>query len=327
MRRVSYKSFAFLFFLIFFVLSLQSPTSNKLRSLTASVISPSWKGINMIKGSLLKMFRWQTSVTSPEVLREIAVLKRENHILQQQVELLKQHLDTEVFLLAQIEKLKTLPVEQEFFSRRKEELLYLVDRQTQFMSAKVIFREPSVWGSTLWVNVGHKNNHILDKQIVAKNSPVVIGTTVVGIVEYVGEKRSRVRLITDASLVPSVRAVRGEDQNRYLAKGELHGTSQPLWRSRGVFLKGVGFNYDFSDEEGPARHIQAQEPLIQPGDVLVTTGMDGVFPKGLQVAYVTSVDPLVEGACSYTITAKSLVENLDNLSSVTILPPEDSLPN
>lgn len=302
---------------------------------------------------------------SPEVQRAIAVLKRENHVLREQVDLLKNHLETEALLLTHIEKLK-IPAEGDFFLRRKEELLHLVDLQTQFVSAKVIFREPSLWGSTLWVNVGQRTNRLLEKQLVVKNSPVVIGTTVVGIVEYVGEKRSRVRLITDASLVPSVRAVRGTEQNRvllekinnllplldkehkeglvkltqelsletsnlYLAKGELRGSSEPLWRSRGVSLKGVGFNYDFPDEEGPARHIYTGElldgfdkraslSLIQEGDLLVTTGFDGIFPKGLEVAYVTSVEPLVEGACSYNIKAKSLIENLDNLDRVTILP-------
>ncbi len=374
MRRISYKSFVGLFFLIFFVLSLQPKTANTLRSFTSSLISPSWRGMSVVKSTCLKMLRWlpAPSASSPQVLRAIAVIKRENHILKEQVDLLKKHLETEVFLLAQIDKLK-IPAEQELFLRRQEELLHLVDLQTQFVSAKVIFREPSVWGSSLWVNVGQKTNRALGKQLVCKNSPVVIGTTVVGVIEYVGEKRSRVRLITDASLVPSVRAVRGSEQNRvllekinnlvslldkredidknlqeglvkltkhlsletsnlYLAKGELRGTSEPLWRSRGISLKGVGFNYDFPDEEGPARHIYTGEfldsfskyaslSLIQEGDLLVTTGLDGVFPKGLEVAYVTSVEPLVEGACSYNITAKSLVENLDNLASVTILPP------
>lgn len=376
MRRVSYKSFVGLFFLIFFTLSLQPQTANKLRSTTASIIAPSWKAVGAVKSTTLKVLRWPSAAasSSPERLRELAVMKRENHVLQQQVELLKKHLDVDISLLKQIETLKTIPVEQEFFLRRKEELLHLVDKESQFVSAKVIFREPSIWGSSLWVNVGERTNRNLGKQIISKNSPVVIGTTIVGVVEYVGEKRSRVRLITDASLIPSVRAVRGKEENRiilekiealhsllnarddlnfqglqekllvlkeqlsleqsnlYLAKGELRGTSQPLWRSRGVFLRGVGFNYDFSDEEGPARDIRTGEPLdnwssktslslIKKGDLLVTTGMDGIFPKGLQVAYVTSIDPLVEGACSYNITAKSLVENLDNLASVTILPP------
>ncbi len=297
-------------------MSLQPSTSNQLRSFTAAIISPSWQGINLIKSSFLTIFKWNNSVAPSQLLREIAVLKRENHILHEQIELFKQHLETESVLLKQIEN-----HEQEFFSRRKEELWKLINKQSYFLSARVVFREPTSWGSSLWINVGDRNNQVLGKQIVAKNSPVVIGIAVVGIVDYVGEKRSRVRLITDANLTPSVRVVRADTPSLYLAKGELHGTSEPLWRSRGIYLQGVGFNYDFPDEEGPARHRQSQESLIQPGDLLETTGMDGVFPKGLQVACVTSVEPLSEGACSYTLKAKSLVENLDNLSSVTVLPP------
>jgi hypothetical protein len=188
-RRVSYKSFVGLFFLIFFVLSLQPKTANALKSFASSLISPSWQGVNVVKSSCLKILRWMppSRAFSPEVQRAIAVLKRENHVLREQVDLLKNHLETEALLLTHIEKLK-IPAEGDFFLRRKEELLHLVDLQTQFVSAKVIFREPSLWGSTLWVNVGQRTNRLLEKQLVVKNSPVVIGTTVVGIVEYVGEK-------------------------------------------------------------------------------------------------------------------------------------------
>ena len=49
-----------------------------------------------------------------------------------------------------------------------------------------------------------------------KNSPVLFGTSIIGVVEYVGYERSRVRLITDEKLVPSVRAVRGRENNRFL---------------------------------------------------------------------------------------------------------------
>jgi len=384
MRRLSYKPYVTLFFLMFFTLSLKPSLSNQLRSWTSSVISPFWQGMNTIKKTGLKVLRWTapSATTSPAILREVAILKRDNYKLNEQLELLKTHLKIEGLILSQIETLKNIPSQSEFFARRQRDLMHLIENQTRFISAKVFFREPSHWGSCLWINVGEKHNRSLGQKIIAKNSPVVVGITVVGIVEYVGEKRSRVRLITDASLVPSVRVLRGEETNRmllekiegclsllktketvegiselgeglvklkshlssessnlYLAKGQLHGTSQPLWRSRGIYLKGIGFNYDFSDEEGPARHIQTGEPLgglkpgaslalIQPGDLLVTTGLDGVFPKGLHVACVTSVEPLVEGAVSYNITAKSLIDNLDNLSSVTVLPAlevEDTL--
>jgi rod shape-determining protein MreC len=201
-------------------------------------------------------------------------------------------------------------------------------------------------------------------------------------VEYVGGSQSRVRLITDSRLVPSVRSVRGNAQNRYLlehldalnfslelrddlfsseqeskalsqilhrlkntlqqspgdfhlAKGEIRGTSNPLWRSRSQVLKGIGFNYDFPDPEGPARDLRSGETydasrkgeaisLLLPGDLLVTTGLDGVFPPGFRVAIVSKVERLKEGASSYDIEAVSTAGNLEELTHVFVLPPSET---
>jgi len=123
----------------------------------------------------------------------------------------------------------------------------------------------------------------------------------------------------------------GSDE-RYLAKGELYGTSAPIWRGRSHILKGVGFNYDFSDEEGvalelrsgrPLDQLSKQEvtPLIEKGDLLVTTGMDGVFPADLPVAVVSAITPLKEGAVSFEIEAKLCAGNLNHLRDVIVLPP------
>jgi hypothetical protein len=124
----------------------------------------------------------------------------------------------------------------------------------------------------------------------------------------------------------------GEIEDYHLAKGELHGTSHPLWRSRAQVLKGVGFNYDFPDREGPARDLRSGEPygmsrkeglipLLKPGDLLVTTGLDGVFPPGFRVALVSTVHVLKEGASTYEIEAVSTAGNLDELTHVFVLPP------
>jgi hypothetical protein len=118
----------------------------------------------------------------------------------------------------------------------------------------------------------------------------------------------------------------------YLAKGELRGTSHPLWRSRSQVLRGTGFNYDFPDPEGPARNLRSGEPydvsrkneaipLLLPGDLLVTTGLDGIFPSGLRVATVSRVETLKEGASSYEIEAISTAGSLDELTHVFVLPP------
>lgn len=119
--------------------------------------------------------------------------------------------------------------------------------------------------------------------------------------------------------------------DRYLAKGEIQGTSMPLWRSRSLLLKGSGFNYDFDDEEGLSKDLRTgklfkgdathAEALIQTGDLLVTTGYDKIFPAGFKIGYVTEVDPLEEGAIFYEIKAKAAVYNLYELAFVQVLPP------
>ncbi len=117
-----------------------------------------------------------------------------------------------------------------------------------------------------------------------------------------------------------------------LAKGEIYGSSQPLWRSRQQQLKGVGFNYDFADAEGGARDLRTGKlypsmqvgdaiAILQEGDLLVTTGLDRIFPAGLKVALVSQVEQLKEGASSYEIAAIPTSGNLDEIAQVLILPP------
>lgn len=259
---------------------------------------------------------------------------------------------------------------REFFQRRADELSALLQKKLFSLPAQVVLREPVSWSSCLWLNVGEKQNRSLGKLVVAKNSPVIKGNTLIGVIEEVFADRSRVRLITDPALIPSVRAVRGSRQDfevaqqintlvdrikaqehlfvdekekesflssllhlksrlykskedLYLAKGELHGSISVSNRSRSPLLKGLGFNYAFSDQEGDAQSIYTKIPLIQSGDLLVTTGLDGIFPNDLDVAIVTKVFPLRPEDCTYKIEARSTVGNLDDLSTLYVLPPKE----
>ena len=120
-------------------------------------------------------------------------------------------------------------------------------------------------------------------------------------------------------------------EDSYLAKGEIRGGSVPIFRSKSSSLIGIGFNYDFSDCEGMAkdlisgRDIDQKEglfrPLIKKGDMLVSSGLDGVFPPGLDVAVVSKVFPLNEGDFSYELQAKPAAGHLDDLKVVFVLPP------
>ncbi|MBA3815735.1 MAG: rod shape-determining protein MreC [Parachlamydiaceae bacterium] len=122
------------------------------------------------------------------------------------------------------------------------------------------------------------------------------------------------------------------DHTWYLAKGELHGTSKPLWRSQSLLLRGVGFNHDFADSESPARDLRSGKPvevaskipsmpILKVQDLLVTTGMDGVFPSGLLVAEVKTLHFLKEGDYTYELDATPILGNLNNLSLVFVIPP------
>lgn len=265
--------------------------------------------------------------------------------------------------------LENIHLKQEIVELRDLLLSDQINHQICGTLAKVIFREPSSWSSTIWINIGEDTNSKLGKIVVAENSPILKEKAIVGVVEYVGKVQSRVRLITDAGVIPSVRVSRGLLQNKYLfewvdlvhqsintrddlfefseekqliqnvlckikstlskeektlylAKGELYGSSAPLFRSRNQILKGVGFNYDFADSEGPACDLRKNSPipLIKKGDLLVTTGLDGVFPSGYQVGIVSHVEPLKEGEIAYELEARIAAGNLDELNYVTVLP-------
>lgn len=117
-----------------------------------------------------------------------------------------------------------------------------------------------------------------------------------------------------------------------LAKGEIQGIARWKGASGDLLLRGVGFNYDFADQEGPARDLRTGEvldfpdsepavPLLKVHDVLVTTGLDGVFPPGLTVGEIVQIDPLQEGDYFYTLEARPTAGDLNTLSFVTVLPP------
>lgn len=379
MRRASFLRYLLFTFILFGTLSLSDRFSNSLRSKLVASLGDSWEKASLLRNLL---FREKQGVESKDAL----LLEMENHSLKLQIKAFEEWLLFDGRIDDEIQRLKILKENdvddlywKDFFSRRSEELSTLLEMQLQAVPAKVVFREPVSWSSSLWIDVGEKDNEKLCRQIVTVDSPVVLGNKLVGIIEYVGEKRSRVRLLTDSGFIPSVRAVRGKRQDDelrkyirnvtdriqvrkdlfsceeerkaligllnqlkqrlsqteedwYLAKGELMGSGSSLWRSRNVILKGRGFNYDYEDAEGPARDLRKGTPrsgdlpalpLLKVGDLLVTSGMDGFFPAGLEVAIITKAYDLKPGAYAYDLEAKPVVENFSDLHSVFVLPPLD----
>ncbi|WP_100934409.1 rod shape-determining protein MreC [Candidatus Chlamydia corallus] len=224
----------------------------------------------------------------------------------------------------------------------------------KLVEGKVIYRDHTHWSSSCWVNVGKIHG-------IKKNSPVLSGNVLVGLVDYVGEHQSRIRLITDVGMKPSVIAMRGEIQawwikhslrelvrqleklshayilekdkyekiaqlqeldasiegegeNQALLRGILSGFGGALWKEGALCLEGEGFCF-------------SEGKTLLPGDILVTTGLDGVFPPGLLVAQITKVKPPRDGACTFKIEAQPLERNLMKLTQLFILPPLEFNPN
>lgn len=338
------------------MMSLSRHHSDKMRGSSVALLAPWWEKILSFK-------QFSTHPTHPSAFsalspaEEMAQLQVDNQLLATEISYLHQLLNTPAHSsLEEVslpQRLKTVP-------------------------ARVIFRSFDQWNSSLWINRGETTNQLHQATVIAPNSPVVIGKAIVGIIDYVGQHQSRVRLITDNRLTLAVRASRGEEQdlfmtecvdnllkqlNRkkqfnlspddqerlvkllkelkqgltphkkswYLAKGELLGSPFPARRGQEIYLKGTGFNYDFQDEEGEGRDLRTGKPLQHPQeqafsllkvhDVLVTTGMDGIFPPGFQVATVTKVGLLKEGDYFYELEAKPLAGPLEELALVFVLPP------
>jgi cell shape-determining protein MreC len=312
MRREKSKSYLFLFITLFLIMIIPPTLSEKLRVAVFDILHPVLEKLTSAKFNAQNL--------NVETIEAVTPLNKVTNITLN-------------------EEIKRLELENKLLYANFIQLQGLVENEdhivmpSQAVAARVIFRSPSSWYSTLWINLGENDNHALKNHFIGKNSPVLIGDSIIGVIDYIGKKQSRVRLISDSGLNPSVRALRQEnDATHYLAKGELRGTGSPLFRSNGNLLYGIGFNYDFEDDKGPARDLRTGElketkeksltlPLLKVGDLLVTTGMDGVFPPDLNVAKITKIYPLKEGDYYYELEAEPTCGKLDDISLVFVLPP------
>ncbi|MEI8365871.1 MAG: rod shape-determining protein MreC [Parachlamydiaceae bacterium] len=321
------------------VLSLPKGSTEYLQGKTVALLAPAW---NHLIGAAPLSSSGANGDTSekPMPKEDFQKLQLENALLREEILHIKNVIQHELDLLTEMKGLLE-PAQPDLSmknlkKRHAQELQKLLKIALEMVPAQIIFRSQSSWGSSFWINVGTATNDMLGIHTIAKNSPVLVGTAVVGVIDYVGKKQARVRLITDSELTPAVRVARpdSEEGNNtlYLAKGEIHGSGKQLWRTQRSELTGSGFNYDFPDEQGPARDLITGKPIgassesaptaiVQEGDLLVTTGLDGVFPPNLPIAKVTKVHPLKEGDYYYELEAVPVADHLDDLSLVFVIPP------
>ena len=139
-----------------------------------------------------------------------------------------------------------------------QRLRRLLDFKTSTMAetipAQVIVHDLTGWFQTLMVDKGFRDG-------VAPDMPVVNDEGVIGRVLDVSDRYSRVLLITDqGSAVDAI-----DQRNR--VRGILCGKD-----ANGCVLKYIRSNLD-----------------IKEGDLVITSGKDGIYPKGLRLGVVHSI--------------------------------------
>jgi rod shape-determining protein MreC len=145
--------------------------------------------------------------------------------------------------------------EMELSHERLRRLLEFQSSLTQrVVAAEVVGKDPSAWFKTVVINKGRKNG-------IDRGMPVVTPAGIAGLVTDVSRNFSKVLLIIDQN--SAVDALTQHTRARGIIKGDPTGV--------------LTFEYILR------RHD------INKGDVVISSGMDTVFPKGLRIGVVQDV--------------------------------------
>ena len=147
--------------------------------------------------------------------------------------------------------------ETDYENRRLRRLLALRERMPlATLSGEIIGREGGGWARSLTVNRGRADG-------VARQMPVIVPEGLVGRVAQVRSGASVVQLLSDPT--STVGAVVQRTRTPGLVEGEPGG--------------GVRFKFMARDGAG-----------VAPGDLIVTSGLGTLFPKGIPVGRVTAIE-------------------------------------
>lgn len=179
-------------------------------------------------------------------------------------------------LSSEVQKLR----EELYRAGRLEEFsAYRFETGLAGMAAKVIGESPDPWTRTIVVNRGSEDG-------LRRNLPVVTPDGLVGNVVTTSDHSSIVRLIVDRSSRVPVLVRRS--RARAILEGESSGTCQ---------LKYLDRTAD-----------------VQQGDIVITSGLAGVYPRGIEVGTITQILVKSHGLYQYAkIIPKAPISRLEDV--------------
>ncbi|SDI70302.1 rod shape-determining protein MreC [Alteribacillus bidgolensis] len=198
-------------------------------------------------------------------------------------QLLKSRLDEYASLSAELESVK----------QENETLKNMVDADeslTDYVmrSALVIHRTPDRWTETIGINKGGQDG-------VEKDMAVVTAKGLIGKIQTTSEFTSTVQLLSDGNRTNRVSAMVNTEE-------------APVY----AFIEG----WDEEREGLMLRKIESDAD-VEEGQTVMTSGLGGIFPRGLAIGKITEVEP-----DEYGLTYNALVEpaaNFYNIEQVNII--------
>ncbi|MGY4689415.1 rod shape-determining protein MreC [Salibacterium sp. K-3] len=196
-------------------------------------------------------------------------------------------------LKSRMEEFASLSAELETVKQENDTLREMIDSENSLSnyttrSALVIHRSPDQWTEMIGINKGSQNG-------VSENMAVVTPEGLIGKVDTTSEFTSTVQLLSDGSRTNRVSAMVATD-------------GSPVY----AFIEG----WDEEREGLMLRKIES-DAEIQEGQQVITSGLGGLFPKGLAIGEVTSLEP-----DEYGLTYNALVEpaaDYYNLDQVNVI--------
>lgn len=181
--------------------------------------------------------------------------------------------------IAELEEKQSSMLELERENERLRALLNYSQEETgnSYLTARVIAKNQNVWFDVFTINVGRNAG-------IKEDMPVVCADGLIGRVTDVAATYSKVTSIIDTSSDISVMVQRTRDNA--MARGAFSTTQ---------------------DNQMELYYLPAGGDLV-PGDIIVTNGLGGVFPKGITVGTVTEVVRTTEDENDRNAAVQSAVD-------------------
>jgi rod shape-determining protein MreC len=185
--------------------------------------------------------------------------------------------------ISELQQDKNRYVEIELENDRLRKILKLMSEKPSYVTAARVFaRDPTNWFKILWINKGADDGVAKDMVAVSPAGPV-------GKIHRVLDNGANIILITDVNSSVAVRMQTSRIEGILVGRG---GDS--------CYLKYV-----------------SKEADVNVGDRIITSGLDGIYPKGLLIAYVSKV--IKEGEDLFQLIEAVPIQDLNAVEEVAIL--------